>query len=125
MGKTQAALAAAFRGQAYWRREKAKEYPDDRRNDWAARSIDALADYVLTLPDNDLRIAQIGALTMIEGDDDIAHLGIEASHAVGRFGFEGLVIHAEELDVFLDVLLDDVEADALESARMGGLFDKE
>lgn len=125
MGKTQAALAEAFRGQAHWRREKAKERPDDSRNMWAALSIDALANYVLTLPDNDLRIAQLGSLTMIEGDDDIAHLGMRASRAVGRFGFDRLATTLEDTDAFLDLLRDDVEADALAQARLGGLFDKE
>lgn len=43
-------LAGEFEGQAWWRREKAAEYPDDRRNLEAAAVHDRLAASALACP---------------------------------------------------------------------------
>ncbi|CAN5825888.1 hypothetical protein BH23CHL2_BH23CHL2_08920 [soil metagenome] len=52
----QLALADYFRHQAYFRQEKARQYPDDERNQRAADGLLELAGYVVGLPADDDRI---------------------------------------------------------------------
>src|SRR5215467_9703268 len=47
-------LRLRFESTAYWRREKAKEYPDDERNAEAAAHLEHLATTVDSVPDQKL-----------------------------------------------------------------------
>ena len=50
IGYTREQLKEEFEGQADWRRQKAGEYPDDKRNIEAAEIFDRLAAGALTIP---------------------------------------------------------------------------
>jgi len=98
------ALAEHLESQAHWRDEKAREYPDDPRNEQAASAMRALATYILQLPLEDPRLQYLALISMDEDvwmasedalpfdiDDREAEwleFGEEESRFWGRVGFD-------------------------------------
>ena len=107
-------VAEFCRTTAAWRRRKAEEYDRDARNLRTSAALEELADYVLTLPDDDERIRQLTALTMLDGE---YAPGQRARYEIGRFRF-----HYREVgcDAFLSHLVELELADRREMGRFGG-----
>jgi hypothetical protein len=76
-------LAQDFEVKAEWREQMAAEWPDDAtRNARAAEGLRGLAEYVRTLPDNDLRLRRLAwAWSSPHPDGGAAHLLLD------RYGF--------------------------------------
>jgi hypothetical protein len=110
----QASFAAFCRATADWRRRKAEEYDRDARNLRTAAALDALADHVLVLPDDDRRLRDLERLA---GEGGAFTPDQRVLYELGRFRFH----HPEaQLDPFLDVLVELAEADRGEHGRFGG-----
>ena len=56
-------LAEFFEGQAKFREIKAKQYPDDLRNEGSAKVLWGLAEYARTVPDDDPRFAFVESVS--------------------------------------------------------------
>jgi hypothetical protein len=65
-----AMLAQDFEDKAEWRDTKADEYPEDGRNERAAKGLRELAAYVRALPDDDPRLQAIDS-ALHTGDFDL------------------------------------------------------
>ena len=112
----QHSFAEFSRSTATWRRRKAEEYDRDARNLRAAAALEALADYVLSLPADDARLRDLQRLAAA-GDEFAPDQRV--LYEMGRFHF-----HQEStgLDAFLDTLVDLAEADRGEAGRFGGIL---
>ena len=103
-------LAGHLRVIAAWRRQRALEEPQDRRHPRSARTLDALADHVATLPTDDRRLVSLRT-------DLMRGAGIEPgpifANAVPRFGF-----YEESADP--DALVDRMAELALEDRGEAG-----
>lgn len=105
-------LADAAARTADTRRGVAEDYPDDGRNNQCARSLDALAEHVRSLPDDD---PQIGTLLDLDSSGDYytaAWNGENWSRTLYRLGFHGRGVVAPRHA--LDELLDAAQADYAE-----------
>jgi hypothetical protein len=113
---TQIMMAEYLRGIAAWRRQKAEEYDRDARNLRTAAGLDELADYVLGLPDDDLRIMR---LTELAVSGSSFQLQQRAHFAVSRFRF-----HTPETScaAFLDHIIELQLADISEAGHFGGVL---
>jgi hypothetical protein len=81
-------LQEDFERQAEWRREKAKEYPDDRRNIEAANLLDHLALTANAVPSDVLKVA---------GEFFVDNDAVENWHELLRqIGFSSAPSNAEE-----------------------------
>ncbi|HEU5431453.1 MAG TPA: hypothetical protein VFU81_07310 [Thermomicrobiales bacterium] len=110
----QASFAEFCRVTGDWRRRKAEEYDRDARNLRTAAALDALADHVLTLPEDDPRLR---ALERLAGTGGVFTPDQRVLYELGRFRFH----HPEaQLDPFLDVLVELAAADRGEQGRFGG-----
>ncbi|HEX5497783.1 MAG TPA: hypothetical protein VFX03_01095 [Thermomicrobiales bacterium] len=110
----QRSFADFCRVTADWRRRKADEYDRDARNLRTAAALDALAEHVVTLPEDDPRLRDLERLAGVGGaftpDQRVLY-------ELGRFRFH----HPEaQLDPFLDVLVELAAADRGEHGRFGG-----
>jgi hypothetical protein len=84
------------------------------RNLRTAAALDELADYVLTLPEDDPRLRELERLA---GEGGAFAPDQRVLYELGRFRFH----HPEaQLDPFLDVLVQLAEADRGEQGRFGG-----
>lgn len=112
----QRSLADFSRSTADWRRRKAEEYDRDARNLRAAAALEALADYVLTLPADDSRLRDLQRLA---ASGSTFTPDQRVLYEMGRFHF-----HQEDsgMDPFLDTLVDLAEADRGEAGRFGGVL---
>jgi hypothetical protein len=110
----QAALARYFRSLADWRRQRAEEYDRDARNLQSAAGLDELADYVLGLPDDDRRLAELRRLALT-GDELTP--GQQAHFAAARFRFFDPDVSCA---AFLTRIVELQQADAAEDGRFGG-----
>jgi hypothetical protein len=99
-----AMLAEYFRDQARWRELKHEDWGDSR-NLGAAKTLEKLAVYVESLPEDDHRLAVLRAADTFM--DDSASLPVEASRSVGRYGFDSNY-GVPSPDEFLTYLADDV-----------------
>ena len=107
-------VAEFCRTTAAWRRRKAEEYDRDARNLRTAAALEELADYVLTLPEDDPRLRELRRLAA-EGDEFRPDQRV--LYELGRFRFH----HPETgLDAFLDTLVELAVADKGEMGRFGG-----
>ncbi len=99
---------------ASWRRRKAEEYDRDVRNLRSAASLEELAAYVRTLPEDDARLRELARLTMA---GEAFRPEQRVSYEIGRFRF-----HYDDtgLDAFLDTLVELAIADKGEMGRFGG-----
>lgn len=111
---TQQLMAQYLRGIAAWRRVRAEDYDRDPRNVRCADGLDELADYVLSLPDDDGRIKQLTDLAVHSG---VFELQQRAHVTVSRFRF-----HTPEssVDAMLDHIIELELADIAEAGRFGG-----
>jgi hypothetical protein len=107
-------MADYFRGIAAWRRTRAEDYDRDARNIRCADALDEIAEYVLSLPDDDERIIQLTRLAVHSG---VFELEQRAHVAVSRFRF-----HTPEssVDAMLDHIIELQIADISEAGRFGG-----
>ena len=93
-------------GTAEWRRLKAKEFPDDRRNLQAAEELDRLAEEVAQLDGSDVHQRILKLFDMAQpyyekiGDD----LNEEVSAALRSVGFHGGYTGAELLEWYHETL---------------------
>ena len=69
---------------ALWRRRRAQEEPHEMRHRRSTATMERLAAYVRSLPDDDVRIQAIGRTTR-EGEQMVP--GPILANAVARFGF--------------------------------------
>jgi post-segregation antitoxin (ccd killing protein) len=102
-------LADAAAHTADTRRGIAEDYPDDARNIQCAESLEALAEHVRNLPDDD---AQLGTLLDLDSDRDYFTArwnGENWSRTLYRLGFHGRGVVAP--NHALDELLDAAQAD--------------
>jgi hypothetical protein len=110
----QVMMADYLRGIAAWRRQKAEEYDRDERNLQCAAGLEALAEYVLGLPDDDARIMRLSELAVV---GSMFQLQQRAHFAVSRFRF-----HTPETSctAFLDHIVELQLADISEAGQFGG-----
>ena len=112
--KMREALAEYCRALAAWRRQRAEEYDRDARNLRTAAGLEELADYVLTLPEDDPRLRELARLTVV---GEAFQPDQRVSYEIGRFRFH----HADVgLDAFLDHLVELAILDKGEKGRFGG-----
>ena len=110
----QRSLADFCRATGEWRRRKAEEYDRDARNLRTAAALDALADHVLALPEDDPRLSELERLAGSGGEFQPDQ---RVLYELGRFRFH----HPEAgLDPFLDTLVELAVADRGEQGRFGG-----
>ncbi len=82
---------------AEWRREKAKEHPEDQRNGEAADILDRLTKELAALRDDDASVAAYEAL-IESGCEDGDVLALEEhNRLISRIGFDSAPSSAEEL----------------------------
>jgi hypothetical protein len=93
-------------GTAEWRRRKAEEFPDDRRNLEAAEELDRLAEEVEQLDGSDIhqRILKLFDLAEPYYATIGEHLGEEVSSALRSVGFHGGFTGAELLEWYHETL---------------------
>ncbi|HET7093804.1 MAG TPA: hypothetical protein VFI22_10010 [Thermomicrobiales bacterium] len=110
----QRSFADFCRATGDWRRRKAEEYDRDARNLRTAAALDALAEHVLTLAEDDPRLRELERLA---GAGGAFTPDQRVLYELGRFRFH----HPEaQLDPFLDVLVELAAADRGEHGRFGG-----
>lgn len=107
-------IASHFRSIADWRRWRAEDYNRDRRNLVSAAGLDDLAEYVLTLPEDDPRLFQ---LARYAGQSGEFQPGQQTNYAIGLYRF-----HTPDMDhdSFLDRLVELAWEDLDEQGRFGG-----
>lgn len=94
-------LADCFRAQAQWRRRKAEEYQEDRRNEQSAAALLSLADFVEEGADDLEHAVALGRHLATDGSS----LGGErAQRAISRYGY-GHGVTAGSHAAFLEELL--------------------
>ncbi len=104
-------LRYSFEGNADWRRRKAEEYPDDRRNLEAAEIFDRLLATVDKVPDN--LIDAYAAVFNRDGDAPYKASEVEQEH-LRSVGFHSAPEDAAE---FLREYLDAVEGEESPTLR--------
>jgi TIR domain len=77
-------ILLAVEGSAYWRRQKAEEYPEDARNARSADALERLSESLAALPSEHQRFRDLAPVSF-----DIGESAIEAeSRFIGRYGFD-------------------------------------
>jgi hypothetical protein len=107
-------LAEHLRAVADWRRSRYQDDLRDPRNLVSAAGLDELATWVVTLPDDDARLA---TLAKYASTGDSFTPGQQSLYEIGRFRF---FAPDTEFDAFLDQLAQLAEADHNEHGRFGG-----
>lgn len=107
-------IADHFRSIADWRRSRYQDDLRDQRNLVSASGLDAMAEWVLLLPDGDSRIA---TLSQYAAEGDFFTPGQQSLYEIGRFRF---FTPDTEFDTFLDQLAELAVADHTERGRFGG-----
>lgn len=82
-----AMLADYVEQQAWWRAQKAEEYPEDERNARCAKGLTELAVYVRGLPEDDARLERIEVEYAPPSGTDVFETGETASMLISRFRF--------------------------------------
>lgn len=109
----QQAIAEHLRAVAQWRRAKMQEFDPDPRNLRSAAGLEALADYWLSLPEDDERVVELTGLTFL---GQMFRPGQRTEWEIPRFRF----YHEEStIDGFLSHLLDLARQDAAETDPIG------
>ncbi|MEK6271479.1 MAG: hypothetical protein AABM42_02375 [Actinomycetota bacterium] len=103
-------LSDYFRSQADWRRQKAEEYQEDKRNEQSARALEDLAEYV-EHPD-----AEGEAEALEQHLFEFSLGGEDTARSVVRYGY-GYPVSVSSHIEFLEELVTLCLADAYESAR--------
>lgn len=107
-------LAGYLRSIADWRRNRYQDDLRDPRNLVSAAGLDDLAAWVMTLPEDDPRIA---TLSKYASEGESFTPGQQALYEIGRFRFFS---PGTEFDSFLDQLAHLSEADHIERGHFGG-----
>lgn len=107
-------LADHFRSVASWRRSRYQDDLRDPRNLVSAAGLDALATWVLALPDDDPRIAVLARYASVGASFTP---GQQTLYEIGRFRF---FQPETELDAFFGQLVELAQADHIEHGRFGG-----
>jgi hypothetical protein len=107
-----------FREQARWRREKAEEYPDDRRNPQSAAALESLAEYVEPDESGNSEADERVAAELEKHLAEFTLGGEETQRAVARYGF-GYSANRWTHEAFLEELLVLCALDAYELVREG------
>ncbi|MGH2531808.1 MAG: hypothetical protein ACRDJW_05825 [Thermomicrobiales bacterium] len=107
-------IADYLRAIAIWRRRRADDDLRDARNLRSSAALEALADYVLNLPEDDPRLQRLAKLAF-EGELFVP--GQQAAYEIGRFHFFS---DEASFDGFLDNLVELAAADRNERGRFGG-----
>ena len=97
---------------AEWRWRKAAEYPADARNERSARSLNALADHIRQLPDDD---GNLRALLVLLATEDES-VGPVADYMLSRCGFDEPVA-PENFDSFLADLVSETADEGMSFTR--------
>jgi hypothetical protein len=109
----QLAIVEHLRAVAQWRRDKMQEFDPDPRNLRSAAGLDALAEYLLSLPEDDERVVEFAALTML---GQMFRPGQRAEWEIPRFRF----YHEEStVDAFFGKLIELARQDAAETDPIG------
>jgi len=110
----QSMIADYLRELARWREGRAEEYDRDVRNLRSAAGLEELARHILSLPDDDPRLA---VLTRLAVHGNRFEPGQRAHFAMARFRF-----HEEHAstDAFLDHVVQLQRADVAEDGHFGG-----
>ncbi len=107
-------LAGYLRSIADWRRNRYRDDLRDPRNLVSAAGLDGMAAWIMTLPEDDLRIA---TLSRYASEGDSFTPGQQSLYEIGRFRFFS---PETEFDTFLDQLAQLAEADHHERGHFGG-----
>ncbi|MFL5760134.1 MAG: hypothetical protein ACJ789_10365 [Thermomicrobiales bacterium] len=107
-------IADYLRNVAVWRRQRAQDDLRDARNLRSAAALEALAAYVLSLPEDDERIEALSRLA-VEGEAFVP--GQQTAYEIGRFHFFS---EESSFDAFLTWMVELAEADRGEYGRFGG-----
>jgi hypothetical protein len=107
-------FADYLRSTADWRRRRAQDDLRDARNLRSAAALDELAEFVVSLPEDDARLARLAELTF---DGATFVPGQQTAYEIGRFRFFS---DEASFDGFLDFLVDLAETDRNEHGRFGG-----
>jgi hypothetical protein len=107
-------IADYLRNVADWRRQRAQDDLRDARNLRSASALEALADYVLALPEDDERIQELARLA-VEGETFVP--GQQTAYEIGRFHFFS---EESSFDAFLTWMVELAAADRNEHGRFGG-----
>ena len=109
----QQAFAEHLRSVAQWRRDKMQEFDPDPRNLRSAAGLDELADYWLSLPEDDERVVEMVALTFL---GQMFRPGQRTEWEIPRFRF----YHEEStVEAFLGRLVELARQDAAETDPIG------
>lgn len=109
----QLAFAEHLRAVAHWRRGKMQEFDPDPRNLRSAAGLEALADFWLSLPEDDVRVTELTSLTFL---GQMFRPGQRTEWEIPRFHF----YHEEStIEAFLDHLLDLARQDATDTDPIG------
>lgn len=107
-------IAEHFRSIARWRRSRYQDDLRDQRNLVSAAGLDAMAEWVETVPVDDLRLM---TLSRYAASGSSFTPGQQALIEIGRFRFYQ---PDTEFDIFFDLLALLAEADHGERGRFGG-----
>jgi hypothetical protein len=107
-------LADYIRSLASWRRQRFDDPDRDPRNLQSAAGLDAFAEFVLALPDDDPRLERIRELAVV---GERLEPGQQARVGLARFHFH----HTEtSFDGMLSHFIELLEADIAENGNFGG-----
>jgi hypothetical protein len=108
-------IVLAVQSSAYWRHQKAEQYPEDKRNERSAAALDRLAEKLMALPTENQAYRELASVWFGSGST-----ATEAeSYYIGRYGFDPW---REECDpeAFLDELREVLSLKATEESSLGG-----
>jgi len=108
-------IADYLRNIADWRRQRVQDDLHDVRNLRSASALEALANFVLALPEDDDRIQALSRLA-IEGASFVP--GQQTAYEIGRFHFFS---EESSFDAFLSWMVELAQADQGERGHFGGL----
>lgn len=112
--ETRRAVADQLRTVAVWRRGRYNDDLRDARNLRSAAGLEQLADFVLSLGDDDVRLLRLREIAFV---GEIFEPGQQTAYEIGRFHF-----HFQEatFDGFLTHIVELAEADRTEFGHFGG-----
>jgi len=99
-------LAQEFASTAAWRRDLARRYPEEPAHLHSVSALEQLADYVRSLPKDDVRLLALAALN--RGLDFFSFGGEETRYLIDQYGFQGspLPVTPDVCAVFLGQLVE-------------------
>lgn len=113
-------IADYLREQAKYRRHKQEQYPDDSRNSNAARSLEEVADYVQSLPDDNEVLKRLADCRFVFHPDGVFSVPCpdphdshsESGREASQCGFHGAVTPSSWFETWVETVLgESVEAE--------------